>query len=361
MDVRGLIRLHGYLCLAGWLVGPILKKAKKMNDEFHRRISDSQIYVLFNTLFELVLSLESVGLGPSTIREMHLIRKGIVYLLNKLTVRDYIDGGDGIEEPVSRSLKDLSDRELQIYDLLITVLKHITQCHLKKSTPSDAAKELEKLAQRAQRLAGGSGDDFPLCLRTITDDLRKLTDHVAVVGTKASGIPFIAASVSMALSVVYADVAVEFRPNGSTTQRSERSMTAHELRTRDLVAGVKHLLDNIRDYTAEDCVKRLRAFADRLDECPEVAKYRRRSNAQTDNETPKDHEGEKSQKSLWEDISPDMKNAIEEFWNESKILKKNGKRLFIRKFCKKKGIDEKIFKSEKDKVEKRMKRGWTDQ
>ncbi|MHC4226402.1 MAG: hypothetical protein ACYSWW_04575 [Planctomycetota bacterium] len=258
-----------------------MKKAKKMNGDSHHHISYSQIYVLFDTLFQLVLSLESIGLGPSTIRLMHRIRKGVVYLLNKLMVRDYIDGGDSIEKPVSRSLKDLSDWELQFHDLLNAVLKHIVQCHLKESTPSDAAKELEKLAQRAQRLAGGSGDDFPLCLRTMTDDLRKLTDHVAVVGTKASGIPFIAASVSMAFSVVYADVAVEFRPNGSATQRSERSMTADELRTRDIVAGVKHLLDNIRDYTPEDCVKRLQAFSDRLDKCPEVAKYSRRADVQT--------------------------------------------------------------------------------
>jgi hypothetical protein len=56
-------------------------------------------------------------------------------------------------------------------------------------------------------------------------------------------------------------------------------------------------------------------------------------------------------KSLWEDVSPDMQEAIQEFWKESEALKSKHKRLSIEKFCRKKGIDESTFENEKHKAE----------
>jgi hypothetical protein len=59
---------------------------------------------------------------------------------------------------------------------------------------------------------------------------------------------------------------------------------------------------------------------------------------------------------IWEDIAPYMRNAIEDYWVESKALKSKGKRLLIKKFCKTRGLDATTFKSEKDRVEKRRTR-----
>jgi len=68
------------------------------------------------------------------------------------------------------------------------------------------------------------------------------------------------------------------------------------------------------------------------------------------------------QKDIWEDIQPDMKDAIQDFWKESEAKKSEGKRLLIEKFCRKRHLDESTFRSEKDKVEKRKNRpGWADQ
>jgi hypothetical protein len=64
---------------------------------------------------------------------------------------------------------------------------------------------------------------------------------------------------------------------------------------------------------------------------------------------------------IWEDISEEHKSAIQEYWRESKALKQKRKRLFVDRFCAKKRIDPETFKSEKDRVETRMKRpGWAD-
>jgi hypothetical protein len=68
------------------------------------------------------------------------------------------------------------------------------------------------------------------------------------------------------------------------------------------------------------------------------------------------------QKTIWGDISPDMKKAIQGYWEESKALKSEGKRLLIKKFCRKRDLDESTFRSERDRVEKRKNRsGWADQ
>lgn len=62
-------------------------------------------------------------------------------------------------------------------------------------------------------------------------------------------------------------------------------------------------------------------------------------------------------KNIWEDVSPEMKCAIQDYWRESKKAKANGKRLYISKFCNtREGFEEEIFRSEKDKVEKRKRR-----
>ncbi len=62
------------------------------------------------------------------------------------------------------------------------------------------------------------------------------------------------------------------------------------------------------------------------------------------------------QKDIWEDIPPDLKNAIQDFWKESKAKRSEGKRLKIKEFCRKRSLDEQTFKSEKDRVEKRKRR-----
>ena len=64
----------------------------------------------------------------------------------------------------------------------------------------------------------------------------------------------------------------------------------------------------------------------------------------------------KEKKNIWEDVSSDMKKAIQDFRKESEAKKSEGKRLLIKNFCRERGIDEKDFKSERDRVEKRMKR-----
>ena len=69
----------------------------------------------------------------------------------------------------------------------------------------------------------------------------------------------------------------------------------------------------------------------------------------------------KTKRTIWEDISPKMKTAIHDYWKESKERRSEGKRLMIKEFCQKRGLDEETFKSEKDKVEKRKSRpGWAD-
>lgn len=62
------------------------------------------------------------------------------------------------------------------------------------------------------------------------------------------------------------------------------------------------------------------------------------------------------QKDIWEDIAPDMKKTIQDFWKEAKAFKSKHKRLTIKEFCRKRSLDEQTFNSEKDRVEKRMKR-----
>jgi len=59
---------------------------------------------------------------------------------------------------------------------------------------------------------------------------------------------------------------------------------------------------------------------------------------------------------LWRDIEPDMKRAIQDFWKDSQAKKSEGKRLLIKKFCRKRGLNESTFRSEKDRVETRRKR-----
>ncbi|HLB75002.1 MAG TPA: hypothetical protein VJJ98_13355 [Sedimentisphaerales bacterium] len=61
-------------------------------------------------------------------------------------------------------------------------------------------------------------------------------------------------------------------------------------------------------------------------------------------------------KDIWEDIQPDMKEAIQEFWKESKAKKSEGKRPLIKTFCRERDLDERTFRSEKDRLEKRRKR-----
>ena len=71
--------------------------------------------------------------------------------------------------------------------------------------------------------------------------------------------------------------------------------------------------------------------------------------------------GKETEKNLWEEISSDMKRAIQDYWHKSKVLKSKGKRLLIKKFCEGEGLDKVTFRSELNRIETRRKRGWADQ
>ncbi len=96
---------------------------------------------------------------------------------------------------------------------------------------------------------------------------------------------------------------------------------------------------------------------------PDADKAKKLAEAQPEQSSkPTREAGVTEQKDIWEDISPDMKGAIQDFWRESKAKKSDGRRLMIKEFCQERRLDEETFKSEKDRVEKRKKRpGWADQ
>lgn len=64
----------------------------------------------------------------------------------------------------------------------------------------------------------------------------------------------------------------------------------------------------------------------------------------------------KKKETIWEDVSPDMKKAIQDYWKESEARKSEGKRLLIEDFCGERDLDEEAFRAEKNRVAGRSKR-----
>jgi hypothetical protein len=200
----------------------------------------------------------------------------MVELVNRLTIRGY--PYHKTDERGFSPRVHLSDRESQIQDLLMASLRWIVRCIDLKIAPSDAAKELEKLATFAQGLAAESGSELPPNIGTITDDLRELADDVDLLGPKAASVDLRAGYVSCALAVIYSDVVcdVEAVAKSHTKSRCKSSPTVSELTTKDVVSKAMCLLDDIRKTPVDDrahCAQRLPAFADRLNKCPEVTAY----------------------------------------------------------------------------------------
>jgi hypothetical protein len=129
--------------------------------------------------------------------------------------------------------------------------------------------------------------------------------------------------------------------------------TVSYLRDNQLEAGFKRLHDSLfKEYAfGPDPYEALQEMIDELEAVREQVRKAGGEGEQQD-----------AGKDIWQDILPDMKEAIQEYWKESKAQKSNHRRLTITGFCEQKGLDEKAFRSEKDRVEKRKNRpGWADQ
>jgi len=99
-----------------------------------------------------------------------------------------------------------------------------------------------------------------------------------------------------------------------------------------------------------------RRLRDIVDAARKPAETGREGKAVAVKERPEQKPVEAERKDIWEDIQPGMKEAIQEFWKESKAKKSEGKRPLIKTFCRERDLDERTFRSEKDRVEKRRKR-----
>jgi hypothetical protein len=245
-------------------------------------VSDQQIGMLAVSLSTLATSLALFGSSASVERELDRLRKAIVELLHRLTICAYQQDDRGVWHAVNR--QDLSDHELRIRDLLQISLHWVVSCLSKKGRSTEAAEEFKKLGSFSRELAGESCNDLPPNIGTIADDLRALADDVRLLGPKASGIDIRAGYISWALAVIYSDLTcdVEVIANGHTKSRLKVSPTMSELTSKGVVEAAMRLLDSIRNTPQADCARRLRSFADRLDKCPEVARYRNNGPLQCD-------------------------------------------------------------------------------
>jgi hypothetical protein len=64
-------------------------------------------------------------------------------------------------------------------------------------------------------------------------------------------------------------------------------------------------------------------------------------------------------KTVWEDIPDEYRKAIEQYRIESEAAKKKNKRLKVEAFCGKHDLDEQVFRSYREQVRGREKRGWS--
>jgi len=222
-----------------------------------------QAGAIAQAVFELAESLETVGAKESTLNQIDVLRRAIVYILNKLTVCEAMDEQSG-ESPAMRKLSVV---ESKLQDLLKTILERIVSYYRvspRKSLPAETAVDLRRLTESLQHFAGEFKEHIPF--EMITDEIRSLADDLRNVKYVDEWIKGRAANISIMLSAIYDEL--------HERSWSKAILTNDEEKTKSYVLQTMEILRDIapRSLCKLDSEK-LHYFADKLAECPDVAQF----------------------------------------------------------------------------------------
>ncbi len=232
-----------------------------------------QAGLIAQAVFELAASLETVGAKESTLDQIDVIRRAIVYILNKLTFCETAE-----KQPwESPAIRKLSVAESKLRDLLKTILERIV-CYYRESHRkpllAETAVDLRRLAESLKHFAGEFKEHIPF--ETITDEIRGLADDLRNTKDIDEWIKGRAANISIILSAIYSDVALDIEVCGPGHKRSRQKamLTDDEEKTKHYLSQTMEILRDIapRRFSKPDSDK-LRYFADKLDECPDVSQF----------------------------------------------------------------------------------------
>jgi len=178
-------------------------------------------------------------------------------------------------------MRELSDSESELLDLLKTILEQIKPYYPSSKTktiPSETACKIRKLAEKLRNYAG----DFKehVSLEILTDEMRTLADDLANMDYADTFICGRAVHLSAICITLWSDLVdeTEYIPKHKPATRTlgKRILTDDESKAASYFQQAHDILQNIaskRSWSA-NCPDRLRYYADQLDRCPSVRQYR---------------------------------------------------------------------------------------